>query len=719
MAVSSQPLPASSAPQRPDAPGLPAPDAWEYVRAVLGALGGLTAVASGLTVAGVVAHVAHLRMLGLPYFELPPAQYASIAFDLVTDSLWLAMSSKTSVGWCVILASCITVLSLLAAGIWHDRRSPTHRARTSAWAPVAPPAMMLFAVCVGASLVHRCGPALDVRDLLWWAPLKPATEAAPSSGATPNEPDAAQAGATASVAPRPSGAPADVQSMEIAVQLLARSQLGSKSCEERQAGSTARRWLRARYGENALTAMFLLVWVAIGWQVRKLVDTAQAGVSEWTTGFRIFRVVSEIATAFMLLAVLLVLPTNYGVMVLPTTYPVAMVDALGATSNPRLPGGAPGESTPQLGTGGVKEVAGPGDQGVSPGAQGPAYLLSYSERGGESVYFLRRAHDGSGWTLEEHRLKGSKQAPLCGLGDVLWDVRAPVSDATWHLWHLQGDQPGAESRAVGWVAALAGGWWVAAILVALAVTGSCVCRWFSDRHAEALCSLVRTIAARVRGRRPSRIVSEPPPVRPPAQAPPAHPGRFLTAILVRWGVVLVCVAVVAIILFPVFARAREKSRQASCLSNLKQIGLAVQMYAQDYDDVYPAAYNWADGLTPYIKYNGVFICPVARDRRQPSYAYNVSLDRQPTQTIAQAVKAPLAFDSRSGLNMSGGPELVEPRHDGGANFAFADGHAKWWRKEDSDQLLWGPPWTVGGGSVPKAAGEAGPTATSRPTPATP
>lgn len=80
--------------------------------------------------------------------------------------------------------------------------------------------------------------------------------------------------------------------------------------------------------------------------------------------------------------------------------------------------------------------------------------------------------------------------------------------------------------------------------------------------------------------------------------------------LIELLVVIAIIAILAAILFPVFAQAREKARQTSCLSNQKQIGLAVMMYAQDYDETLPiAAYNptglplvmWYDVVDPYIK----------------------------------------------------------------------------------------------------------------------
>src|SRR5438552_2209807 len=95
--------------------------------------------------------------------------------------------------------------------------------------------------------------------------------------------------------------------------------------------------------------------------------------------------------------------------------------------------------------------------------------------------------------------------------------------------------------------------------------------------------------------------------------------------LIELLVVIAIIAILAAILFPVFAQAREKAREATCLSNNKQIGLAVQMYMQDYDNTYPAqkadgvfvfaaknkdqGQNYYDELAPYIKNGQVWICP--------------------------------------------------------------------------------------------------------------
>jgi prepilin-type N-terminal cleavage/methylation domain-containing protein/prepilin-type processing-associated H-X9-DG protein len=91
--------------------------------------------------------------------------------------------------------------------------------------------------------------------------------------------------------------------------------------------------------------------------------------------------------------------------------------------------------------------------------------------------------------------------------------------------------------------------------------------------------------------------------------------------LIELLVVIAIIAILAAILFPVFAQAREKARSATCQSNLKQMGTAIRMYVDDYDGNFIPAYEfgrgwrvcpfyiWPDFIQPYVRNFGIFACP--------------------------------------------------------------------------------------------------------------
>jgi len=103
--------------------------------------------------------------------------------------------------------------------------------------------------------------------------------------------------------------------------------------------------------------------------------------------------------------------------------------------------------------------------------------------------------------------------------------------------------------------------------------------------------------------------------------------------LIELLVVIAIIAILAAILFPVFARARENARKSTCQSNLKQIGLASMQYTQDYDEIlmplgcqYVAGVwtTWPTVIQPYLKNSRVVICPSDTGRNFPGTSYGIN-----------------------------------------------------------------------------------------------
>src|SRR5947209_12458259 len=114
----------------------------------------------------------------------------------------------------------------------------------------------------------------------------------------------------------------------------------------------------------------------------------------------------------------------------------------------------------------------------------------------------------------------------------------------------------------------------------------------------------------------------------PARSHRCRSGKSGGFTLIELLVVIAIIAILAAILFPVFAQAREKARQTTCLSNCKQIGMALMQYEQDWDESNPGVwfgpytaaswsqpsnatlyYKWMDAVYPYVKNEQVFNCP--------------------------------------------------------------------------------------------------------------
>jgi prepilin-type N-terminal cleavage/methylation domain-containing protein/prepilin-type processing-associated H-X9-DG protein len=217
--------------------------------------------------------------------------------------------------------------------------------------------------------------------------------------------------------------------------------------------------------------------------------------------------------------------------------------------------------------------------------------------------------------------------------------------------------------------------------------------------------------------------------------------RLSAFTLIELLVVIAIIAILAAILFPVFAQAREKARQTACLSNQKQIGIGILAYVQDYDETLPVSNypdpsgvnntTWQFAIDPYVKANfpetindstgkslSIYFCPSFTNTAsgaRPSSSYNTNrnyfgaldinlaaANRKPAVSIAQ-LDAPaqgiFLVESDGGCAWTEGADdptsynalgstlksctrnyiTGRTRHSGGANYLLGDGHAKWFK----------------------------------------
>lgn len=235
----------------------------------------------------------------------------------------------------------------------------------------------------------------------------------------------------------------------------------------------------------------------------------------------------------------------------------------------------------------------------------------------------------------------------------------------------------------------------------------------------------------------------------PLSSPPRRRGFTLIELLV----VMAIIAILAAILFPVFARARDKARQTACLSNARQIGMAVMQYVQDADETFPSIHlsKYLVLVQPYAKSEDLWKCPNESGRyivsagaalSDPPVARNVDISwaangavlggwddsapkalsrlREPAGTVLLAeslVREPApasgnvaeaGFDACLDMrhvwwhrqyngNVGGtfpygalGGGRLAARHAGGNNFVYGDGHAKWVKEPVRDCGAWSP-----------------------------
>lgn len=202
--------------------------------------------------------------------------------------------------------------------------------------------------------------------------------------------------------------------------------------------------------------------------------------------------------------------------------------------------------------------------------------------------------------------------------------------------------------------------------------------------------------------------------------------------LIELLVVIAIIAILAAILFPVFARAREAARKTACTSNVKQLMTAELMYVQDYDETYQNSYTdlskaipgagggadgsnvnwWRFNLQPYVKNWGVFVCPSGPKVADPSYpgtqlinhygingnllGKSMAAVQSPASVICVGDSLHWVGQGCNGLwyvyagtggwkdpctSPPSNQTAANTRHNEGSNLGFADGHAKWYKAE--------------------------------------
>ena len=135
--------------------------------------------------------------------------------------------------------------------------------------------------------------------------------------------------------------------------------------------------------------------------------------------------------------------------------------------------------------------------------------------------------------------------------------------------------------------------------------------------------------------------------------------------LIELLVVVAIIAILAAILFPVFAKAREKARQATCVNNQRQIVTLALIYAQDNDEILPASTTFWQQLNPAA---GILKCPTAGNKILNAYAHNIQLSSKALGDVANPTSTWVTGDGDSIANQR------QNRHDGSIVLSYLDGH---------------------------------------------
>jgi prepilin-type processing-associated H-X9-DG protein len=156
------------------------------------------------------------------------------------------------------------------------------------------------------------------------------------------------------------------------------------------------------------------------------------------------------------------------------------------------------------------------------------------------------------------------------------------------------------------------------------------------------------------------------------------------------AVFILMIPVFAAMLLPALARAEQRAQAINCVNNVKQLSVAVRLYAADNKDHYPAATFWCDALRSYVGTTNTFHCPKDFSEGICSYAFNVQAGGMEAGKVNP--ETVVIFEAASGWNLSGGPGLIlaSPRHGRIVVVGFADGHVEQVPASRLSKLRWNP-----------------------------
>ena len=166
-------------------------------------------------------------------------------------------------------------------------------------------------------------------------------------------------------------------------------------------------------------------------------------------------------------------------------------------------------------------------------------------------------------------------------------------------------------------------------------------------------------------------------------------GIALAGVIVS-AIFLLMIPFFAAMLLPALAAAKQKAQSVYCVNNVKQLSVALRIYAGDNQNHYPAATNWCDAIRSDVGTTNVFHCPADFSGSRCSYAFNTRLSG--VEDGKADPNTVMIFEADAGWNAAGGRELMlaKPRHGHLVVVGFADGHVEQVRESRLPELRWDP-----------------------------